>query len=77
MAFKKREILQSILDNIEPDWTIYKPSADNDVETKCIFQHVADYRQAELDIPNEYFLNDDLQGIERLVKSALANACTV
>jgi hypothetical protein len=74
MASKKREILQAILDEIEPNWTIYKPSADDDVETKCIFQHAEDYRQAEVSIPNEYFLANDLLKIQELVQWSVANA---
>jgi hypothetical protein len=72
--YQKREILQPILDDIEPGWTIFKPSADNDVETACIFQHIHDYRQAEVEIPNEYLSTNDFEEIERLVKWAIANA---
>jgi hypothetical protein len=76
MLVNKREILQPMLDNIEPAWWIKKPSPLDpcDVEYMCIFQHTGDYREATVDIKTELFTDGKLVEIERLVRVAIANA---
>ena len=73
----KREILQPILDKIEPDWVIVKPSPLNpdDREWECHFQNQKpnDYREVFIDIPNTLF-DGDLAVIEWLVTNAIKNA---
>jgi hypothetical protein len=80
MSYNKRNILQQILDKIEPGWDILKPSSDEDGESRCFFQRtveIGDYRQAEVHIPNAYFAVRDLEEIELRIRSALANVTKV
>ena len=80
MSYNKRNILQQILDKIEPGWDILEPSSDEDAETSCFFQRiveVGDYRQTEVHIPNAYFAVRDLEEIELRVRCALAHASKI
>ena len=73
----KRAILQPILDEIEPGWTIVKPSPLNptDVEEECIFQKRDDHKEAQVGIPNRYFQDADQRyKIQPHVESAINNA---
>ena len=77
MLPNKREMLQAILDRIEPDWWIVKPSPvdPRDVETECIFQHQKGYREVHLAIDNPLFQDQGrLHEIEALVTAAVTNA---
>ena len=73
----KRLILQPILDAIEPGWTIMKPTPLNptDVDTLCIFQKPADYKQEQVAIDNSYFEDvGERHKIRPLVEAAIRNA---
>jgi hypothetical protein len=76
MLVNKREILEPMLDNIEPGWWIKKPAPHDpcDVDYTCIFQHTSDYREATVDIKTELFADGKLTEIERFVRVAVANA---
>ena len=76
MLVNKREILQPMLDNIEPGWFIKKPSPLDpcDIDYLCIFQHTGDYRETSADIRTDLFADGKLEEIERLVKRAINNA---
>ena len=73
----KREILQPILDKIEPDWVIVKPSPLNpdNREWECYFQNQKpkDFWDAFVSIPNTLF-DGNLVTIEWLVGNAIKNA---
>lgn len=72
----KRQILQPILDKIDPGWVIKKPSSINpcDVDYICIFQKPSEYKQAQADISTKLFEQDDLAAIERLVRESIQKA---
>jgi hypothetical protein len=72
----KRTILKSILEKVEPGWNLEKPSPADpcDVDYKCIFQKSSEYKQAEVDIPNELFFDSAHAAIESLVRGAIKNA---
>ncbi len=78
MLVNKREVLQPMLDKIEPGWSIKKPSPRDpcDVDHTCIFQRLqpGDYREATAAIPNEFFEMGKLADIEKLVKAAIEHA---
>lgn len=72
----KRQILQPILDKIEPGWIIKRPSAFNpcDVDYICVFQKPSEYKQAHTDISTKLFEQHDLAAIEKLVRKSIKDA---
>jgi len=74
----KREILQKILDDMEPGWEIRKPSATNpyDLECLCIFVKFEEnnYKEARVDINNFLFQSNRLDRIKEFVLHAVRNA---
>jgi len=77
----KREILQKILDDIEPGWSIRKPPAANpcDLECLCIFVKLEEnsYKEARVDINNFLFQSRHLDRIKEFVLHAIRNAKTI
>lgn len=72
----KRQILQPILDKIEPGWIIKRPSAFNpcDVDYICVFQKPSEYKQAHADISTKFFEQHNLAAIEGLVHKSIQDA---
>jgi len=72
----KREILQSILDKEDELWIIMKPSrADpTDPEDLCIFQNPGRYKEARVEIPLSWFLNQEIEKIQSAVVDAIEHA---
>ena len=75
----KREILENILNEIEPGWWIKKPSPADpyDVEYLCIFQKPSENKEAEAWIPNALFWGNDAAPIKQTVVAAIRNAKVV
>jgi hypothetical protein len=76
MEINKREILQPILDKLEPGWSIQKPIDPFDVETEYCFQLIkpGDYREARVHIGNELFQDGKLAALVDLVGHAVKRA---
>lgn len=73
---KKRDILQSILDEDEDLWIIIKPSRRNPTDTDClcVFQNPAEYKEAKVEIPTPWFQDQEFDKIEKAVRHALRRA---
>ena len=73
---KKREILQAILDKEDDLWIIMKPSRNDpgDPEDLCIFQSPRRWKEARVEIPMSWFVNQELDKIENAVLEALEHA---
>jgi len=72
MALKKREILQRVLDEIEPGkWNVAKPQDSEDPDTECILQRKADRKEVKLAIDNTRFRSNNIDDIKNLVESAI------
>jgi hypothetical protein len=71
----KRQILQRILDTIEPGWQVKKPSPTNpnDPELICIFRKPADYKEADIPINISLFKRRRTDEIRELVELAIGN----
>lgn len=72
----KLEILQPILNNIEPGWQIEKPVNPCDVEPDCVFQHKVGPREVKVNIDNDLFQHGKLEEIEKLVRRALESVAS-
>lgn len=72
----KREILQSILDTEDDLWIIMKPSRTDptDPEDLCIFQNPGRYKEARVEIPLSWFLNQETEKIQSAVLDAIEHA---
>ena len=72
----KREVLQSILDKEDDPWIIMKPSRNDptDPEDLCVFQNPARWKEARVEIPISWFLNQEFEQIERVVLDAIEHA---
>jgi hypothetical protein len=72
----KRQILQRILDAIDPGWQIKKPSPTNpnDPELICIFQKPAQNKEADIPINISLFRQRRTDEIRELVALAIRNA---
>ena len=72
MALKKREILQRVLDEIEPGkLNVAKPQDSEDPDTECILQRKADRKEVKLAIDNTRFRSNNIDDIKNLVESAI------
>jgi hypothetical protein len=74
----KVEILQPILDKIEPGWHIEKPSSVDpcDFAPDCVFQHKVDQRPVTINIDNDLFQHGKLEQIEKSVRTARLRSAT-
>jgi hypothetical protein len=72
----RREILQEILDREDDPWIIMKPSRRNpaDPDELCVFQNPARWKEAQVNIPHAWFLNNEIEKIESTVADAIARA---
>jgi hypothetical protein len=72
----KREVLQSILDKEDDFWIIMKPSRNHptDPDDLCIFQNPAQYKEARVEIPTRWFMNNEFDKIESTVLDAIEHA---
>jgi hypothetical protein len=72
----KRELLQSILDQQDDLWIIMKPSRNDpiDPEDLCVFQNPGRWKEARVEIPMSWFLNQELEKIEKAVLDAIEHA---
>ena len=72
----KRQILQSIIDKENDDWIIMKPSRNDptDPEYLCIFQNPAEYKEARVEIPTPWFIDEQFAKIESAVLDAIQHA---
>jgi hypothetical protein len=76
IVVNKVEILQPILDKIEPGWHIEKPSSADpcDFAPTCVFQHNIGPRRVTVTIDNDLFQHGKLEEIEKTVRAALDSA---
>jgi hypothetical protein len=76
ILLNKREVLQAIVDKEDDLWIIMKPSRNDpaDPEDLCIFQSPARWKEARVEIPLSWFVNQELDKIERAVLEALERA---
>ena len=74
----KRETLQKLLDEYEGGWQIREPSPgdENDVYHICTVEVSDPLLEAEIIIPNSYFLYYDFPRIKKLVKVAIEQSKT-
>jgi hypothetical protein len=74
----KRAVLQSILDKEDGLWIIMKPSRNDpaDPDDLCVFQNPGKWREARVDIPMSWFVNQEFEKIENAVLDAIENAET-
>jgi len=72
MALKKRQILQRVLDEIEPGkWNVAKPQDSEEPEIECIFQRKADQKEVRVPIDNSRFRSDNIDDVKKLVEAAI------
>lgn len=71
----KRQVLEDILQRIEPGWEIAKlsPLDPTDPDYLCIFQKPAEYKEARVEIPTSWFDDRELLKIEQSVRAAIRN----
>jgi hypothetical protein len=71
----KRQILQRVLDTIEPGWQIKKPSPTNpnDPELICIFQKPGEHKEADIPINISLFRQRRTDEIRELVELAIGH----
>jgi hypothetical protein len=76
MLPNKREVLQTIIDKEDGLWIIMKPSRNDptDPEDLCVFQNPGRWKEARVEIPASWFLNQELEKIESAVLEAIENA---
>jgi hypothetical protein len=72
----KREILESIIDEQDDSWIIMKPSRNNpmDPDYLCVLQNPAQYKEARVEIPTVWFMDEQFDKIRSAVRDAIASA---
>ena len=72
----KREILESIIDEQDDFWIIMKPSRNNptDPDYLCVLQNPAEYKEARVEIPAAWFIDDQFDKIQSAVRDAIESA---
>jgi hypothetical protein len=74
----KRKILESIIDEQDDFWIIMKPSRNNptDPDYLCVFQNPAEYKEARVEIPTVWFMDEQFGKIQSAVWHAMECAET-
>ena len=72
----KRDVLRSILDKEDDLWIVMKPSRNHptDPDDLCIFQNPARYKEARVQIPAQWFMDEAFDKIEPTVMDAIEHA---
>ena len=72
----KRKILEAIIDEQDDFWIITKPSRNNptDSDYLCVFQNPAEYKEARVEIPTAWFMDEQVDKIQGAVWHAMKSA---